>query len=101
MSPATASGTRSSSTWRTASARSCAGLRLCGKGGAGLVPWGAIRVAFDRADGAEREIFFRLGAGSSAGATGQLVQGFRGAAAARVALGGAARPWRHPLTALQ
>ena len=39
--------------------------RLSGKAGAGLDPCGAMQVAFDLADGQEREISFRLGAGRS------------------------------------
>ena len=60
--------------------------RLSGKVGAGLDPCAAIQVAFDLADGQEREIIFRLGAASNADAAGPLVQRFRGSAVAREAL---------------
>ena len=54
--------------------------RLSGKVGAGLDPCGAMQVAFDLADGEEREIVFRLGVGRNAGDAGELVQRFRGTA---------------------
>ena len=41
--------------------------RLSGKVGAGLDPCGAVQVAFDLADGQERETSFRLGVGRSPG----------------------------------
>ena len=58
-------------------------VRLSGKTGAGLDPCAAMQVTFDLADGQQREIVFRLGAASSADAASQLVQRFRGSAAAR------------------
>jgi cyclic beta-1,2-glucan synthetase len=75
--------------------------RLSGKVGAALDPCAAIQVAFDLADGQEREIVFRLGAGSSAAATDQLAQRFRGPGAAREALEAVVQHWRHTLTAVQ
>jgi cyclic beta-1,2-glucan synthetase len=75
--------------------------RLSGKVGAGLDPCTAIQVAFDLADGQEREIIFRLGAASNADAAGPLVQRFRGSAATREALEAVVGYWRHTLAAVQ
>jgi cyclic beta-1,2-glucan synthetase len=74
---------------------------LSGKVGAALDPCGAMQVALDLAEGQQRETVFRLGAASDAQATGQLVQRFRGPAAARDALDAVVRYWRHTLTAVQ
>ena len=57
--------------------------RLSGKVGAALDPCAAIQVPFELADGQEREIVFRLGAGRDADDAGNLVRRFRGSAAAR------------------
>ncbi|MDQ2962044.1 MAG: cyclic beta 1-2 glucan synthetase [Pseudomonadota bacterium] len=75
--------------------------RLSGKVGAGLDPCAAIQVAFDLADGQEREITFRLGAARNADAAGPLVQRFRGTAIAREALEAVVGHWRHTLGAVQ
>ncbi|MEP6997642.1 MAG: glucoamylase family protein, partial [Betaproteobacteria bacterium] len=76
-------------------------VRLSGRTGAGLDPCAAMQVAFDLADGQQRETVFRLGAASNADAASQLVQRFRGSAAATEALEGVALHWRHTLTAVQ
>src|SRR5258705_82552 len=73
----------------------------CGRVGAALEPCAAIQVAFDLADGEQRETVFRLGAASNADAAGQLVQRFRGSAAVRQALEAVVRHWRHTLAAVQ
>ncbi|MGB8147536.1 MAG: cyclic beta 1-2 glucan synthetase, partial [Azonexus sp.] len=75
--------------------------RLSGRVGAGLDPCAAIQVAFELADGEEREIVFRLGVGRTAGEAGQLVQRFRGAMAARDALAAVRRQWAQMLGAVQ
>jgi len=49
-------------------------MRLSGKVGAALDPCAAIQVVFDLADGQDREIVFRLGAGSNANAAAQLTR---------------------------
>ena len=75
--------------------------RLSSKVGAALDPCAAIQVSLELADGQEREIIFRLGAGRDAHAAGHLVQGFRGSAAARGALDAVYQYWNHTLGAVQ
>ncbi len=76
-------------------------VRLAGRYGAALDPCAAIQVPIDLADGETGEIVFRLGMGRSADEAGQLVQRFRGAAAAAQALDTVQRHWRHTLGAIQ
>ena len=68
--------------------------RLSGKVGAALDPCAALQVAFDLAEGQQREIVFRLGAGSNAEAASLLTQRHRGPAAARDALEAVVGHWR-------
>ena len=75
--------------------------RLSGRVGAALDPCGAIQVAFDLADGEEREIVFTLGAGQDADDAGNLAHRFRGSAAAREALEAVWQYWNHTLGAVQ
>ena len=75
--------------------------RLSGRVGAGLDPCGAIQVPFDLADGQEREIIFRIGAGRDSYDAGQLVRRFRGSAAAREELEKVWQHWNHILGAVQ
>ena len=75
--------------------------RLSGKVGAALDPCAALQVAFDLAEGQQREIVFRLGAGSNAEAASLLTQRHRGPAAARDALEAVVQHWRRTLTAVQ
>jgi len=76
---------------------------LSGKVGAALDPCAAIRVAFDLADGQEREITFRLGLGGSPGGeeVHHLVARFRGPNAAQRALDAVWQRWNHTLGAVQ
>ncbi|MDD4882546.1 MAG: glucoamylase family protein, partial [Gallionellaceae bacterium] len=76
---------------------------LSGKAGAGLDPCAAIQVAFDLADGQEREIVFRLGLGGIPGGDEvlRLVHRFRGSHAARRALEAVWQYWNHTLGAVQ
>ena len=76
-------------------------LRLSGKVGTALDPCAAIQVPFDLADGQEREIIFRLGAGRDDDDAGNLVRRFRGSAAARGALEAVWQYWNHTLGAVQ
>ncbi len=75
--------------------------RLSGKVGAALDPCAAIQVAFDLAEGQEREIVFRLGVGRNADDAGSLVQRFRGPTAARGALDVVRAHWKRTLGAVQ
>jgi len=60
--------------------------RLSGRLGPGLDPCAAMQARVELAAGAEREIVFVLGAGSSSAEAIELVQRHRGVGAARVAL---------------
>jgi cellobiose phosphorylase len=75
--------------------------RLSGKVGAALDPCAAIQVPFELADGQEREIVFRLGAGKNAGDARDLVHRFRGSGAARGALESVWQYWKRTLGAVQ
>jgi len=75
--------------------------RLSGRVGAALDPCGALRVAFELADGEEREIVFTLGAGQDADDAGTLAHRFRGSAAARGALEAVWQYWNRTLGAVQ
>ncbi|WP_035052599.1 GH36-type glycosyl hydrolase domain-containing protein [Andreprevotia chitinilytica] len=75
--------------------------RLSGKVGAGLDPCAALQVSFELADGQEREIVFRLGAGRDADDAIQLVRRFRGGMVAHEALEAVWRHWNHTLGAVQ
>ncbi len=76
---------------------------LSNKVGAALDPCAAIQVAFDLADGEEREIIFRLGVAGRRGAddAGKLVRSVRGSTAARSALEAVRQHWKHTLGAVQ
>ena len=74
--------------------------RLSGKVGAALDPCAAIQVSFDLAAGQEREIVFRLGVGRDTDDARNLVNRFRGSAAARGALDGVWQHWKHTLGAV-
>jgi cyclic beta-1,2-glucan synthetase len=76
------------------------GARLSGKTGAALDPCAAIRVPFELSDGQEREIIFRLGAGRDAEDARNLLQRFRGSAAARGALEKVWQYWNRTLGAV-
>jgi cellobiose phosphorylase len=74
--------------------------RLSGRVGAALDPCAAIQVPFELADGQEREITFRLGAAQNGDDVHQVVQRFRGSAAARSALEVVTNYWKHTLGAV-
>jgi cyclic beta-1,2-glucan synthetase len=100
----TASGDRVEFIGRNGSLRSPAAMtraRLSGKAGASLDPCAAIQVPFELADGQEREIIFRLGAGKNADDARGLVNRFRGSAAAREVLESVWQYWKRTLGAVQ
>jgi cellobiose phosphorylase len=74
--------------------------RLSGRIGPALDPCGALQVAFDLADGEDREIVFTLGAGKDTEDAGALALRFRGASAARSALEAVWNYWKHTLGAV-
>jgi len=74
--------------------------RLSGKAGAGLDPCGAMQVAFDLADGQERETSFRLGVGRNPTEVQSLILRFRRVDASRVALEGVWDYWNRTLGAV-
>ena len=99
----TLSGDRTEFLGRNGTLRSPAAMkrsRLSGKVGAALDPCAAIQVPFELADGQEREIIFRLGAGQDADDAGNLLQRFRGSTAARSALETVWQYWNHTLGAV-
>ena len=75
--------------------------RLSGKVGAALDPCAAIQVPFELADGQEREIVFRLGAGKNADDARNLVHRFRGSPAARGVLESVWQYWKRTLGTVQ
>jgi len=75
-------------------------LRLSGKAGAGLDPCGAVQVMFNLADGQEREVGFRFGAGRNLGEVHDLIHRFRAADANRLALEGVWDRWNRTLGAV-
>ncbi len=77
--------------------------RLSNKAGAALDPCAAIQVAFELADGEEREFDFRLGVAGRRGAdeANKLVRRFRGPTAARDALEAVREYWKRTLGAVQ
>jgi len=74
---------------------------LSGRLGAALDPCGAIRVPFDLADGQERQIIFRLGAGEDLDGARVLALRLRRTGAARQALQRVRQYWRRTLGTVQ
>ena len=70
---------------------------LSGQTGASLDPCAAMQVAFDLADGQERELVFVLGAGNNTDEAQQLVRQFSGSASARLALQNVWEFWKRTL----
>ena len=75
--------------------------RLSGKSGPALDPCAAIAVTLQLDADDDRVVTFRLGAGRDADDARGLVQRFRGATAARVALEGVRRQWQQTLDAVR
>ncbi len=102
--PRTVTGDRTEFLGRNGVLRSPAAMtrmRLSGRVGAALDPCAAIQVPFDLADGQEREIIFRLGAGRNSDDAGNLVRRFRGPVAGRGALEKVWEYWNRTLGAVQ
>ena len=100
----TVSGDRTEFLGRNGTLRSPAAMtraQLSGRIGAALDPCAALQVAFELADGQEREIVFTLGVGRDADEASTLVTRFRGSAAARDALEAVWQYWNHTLGAVQ
>jgi len=76
-------------------------LKLSGKVGVALDPCAAIQVPFNLADGEEREIIFRLGAGKDLNNARDIVNQFHGAEVAHKALEKVRDYWKHTTAALQ
>jgi len=99
----TVTGDRTEFLGRNGSLRAPAAMartRLSGRVGTALDPCAAIQVSFDLADGQEREIIFRLGAGRDAEDARNLVHRYRGSTAARTALDVVWQHWTHTLGAV-
>ncbi|MEO8858219.1 MAG: hypothetical protein ABI343_14655 [Burkholderiaceae bacterium] len=75
--------------------------RLSGCVGAALDPCAALRVTLDLAPGQESALVFRLGAGHSSAQARELVQRWRGDAAAQAALEAVHAYWQRTLGTIQ
>ena len=100
----TISGDRTEFIGRNGTLRNPAALsraRLSGKLGAAMDPCAAIQVPFDLADGASREIIFRMGVGHGTENASRLVQRLRRSGTARTALEAVRQYWKKTLGAVQ
>jgi cellobiose phosphorylase len=100
----TISGDRTEFIGRNGTLRNPAALgraRLSGKVGAAMDPCAAIQIPFDLADGASREIIFRLGVGRGTDDASRLVQRLRRSGTARAALEAVRQYWKNTLGAVQ
>ncbi|MBK8162925.1 MAG: cyclic beta 1-2 glucan synthetase [Gammaproteobacteria bacterium] len=100
----TLTGNRTEFLGRNGTLENPAGLsrtQLSGKVGPAQDPCGAIQVPFDLADGQEREIIFRLGAGIDLEQARKLAQRMRKTGTARNALEKVRQYWTHTLGAVQ
>ncbi|MBA3581269.1 MAG: cyclic beta 1-2 glucan synthetase [Gammaproteobacteria bacterium] len=75
--------------------------QLSGRVGAALDPCGAIQVPFELADGQERKIIFRLGAGHDVESARVLAQQLRQPGSAHAALRKVQQFWSHTLGTVQ
>ena len=94
------SGDRAEFIGRNGTLRQPAAMRrsaLSGRVGGALDPCAAIQVTFDLAPEQEREIVFTLGAGRDTKEASAVLQGHRGATAARAALEAVWQHWNHTL----
>jgi cellobiose phosphorylase len=96
----TVTGSRTEFLGRNGAPASPAAMRqtqLSGRTGAGLDPCAALQVAFDLADGEERELVFVLGAGNDADEAHRLIRRFSAPARAREALQSIWDYWKRTL----
>jgi cellobiose phosphorylase len=75
--------------------------RLSGRLGAALDPCGAIQVPFELADGEERQVIFRLGAGRNVEQARTLAKRLRTPGSARTALDSVRKYWGRTLGTVQ
>ncbi|MEO8001054.1 MAG: glucoamylase family protein [Arenimonas sp.] len=75
--------------------------RLSGRLGAGLDPCGAIQVPFELADGQEKQIIFRMGAGRDLEQTRELAIRLRKPGSARASFEKVQQYWEQTLSAVQ
>jgi len=75
--------------------------RLSGKLGAALDPCAAIQVTIDLADGEQKEVIFRLGAGKDNADASAIARQFKGTVAAHDALKKVYQYWNRTLGAIQ
>ncbi len=100
----TVSGDRAEFIGRNRSLRDPAAMgraHLSGRVGAALDPCAAIQVPFELADGATREVIFRMGTGQGKDDASSLVQRLRRSGTARDALAAVRAYWNHALGAVQ
>ncbi len=76
-------------------------IKLSGKIGLALDPCAAIQLPFEIADGEEKEIIFRLGAGRDFTDAGNLAKRFKGSAVASDSFEKVKSYWRNTVGALQ
>ncbi|MBK8496750.1 MAG: cyclic beta 1-2 glucan synthetase [Chitinophagaceae bacterium] len=76
-------------------------IKLSGRVGLALDPCAAIQVSLNLTDGEEKVIIFRLGAGKDPVDACNIVQHFRGTAAAHEAFEKVKKYWKHTLGAIQ
>ena len=74
--------------------------RLSNRVGAALDPCAGLQIAFELAEGEEREIVFILGSGRNTEEARSLVKRFRGITPARAALEGVSKYWSKTLDAV-
>ncbi len=104
LSARTVTGSRTEFLGRNRSRQRPAALeraRLSGRVGAAFDPCGAIALAFDIEEGQSREIVFILGAGKNSQEADDLVQRYRGSAAAADALLAARQYWHGILSVVR
>ncbi len=75
--------------------------KLTGRAGAALDPCAALQTVFTLAEGQEREVVFRLGAGRGMHDAVHIVERFKGVSTAKEALQKVKTHWQHTLSSLR